>query len=116
VAAALISKPETICLDEPTTGLDATNALHLIQRIRRLCTEIHMTAVASLHQCRREIMLELDMVILMAHGCIIYSGPQKEVLSFVEPGACCEWPFGISRTVRVCTRSNVSVDGSLGER
>ena len=47
-------------LDEPTTGLDGANALHLIKVLRRLCVATEMTALASLHQCRREIMAELD--------------------------------------------------------
>ena len=47
-------------LDEPTTGLDGSNALHLIKVLRRLCVATEMTALASLHQCRREIMSELD--------------------------------------------------------
>lgn len=60
VAAALVSKPQTMILDEPTTGLDGANALHLIKVLRRLCVATEMTALASLHQCRREIMAELD--------------------------------------------------------
>jgi ABC-type multidrug transport system ATPase subunit len=60
VAAALVSKPQTMILDEPTTGLDGSNALHLIKVLRRVCVATEMTALASLHQCRREIMSELD--------------------------------------------------------
>jgi len=83
VCATLISKPEIIILDEPTTGLDATNALHLVRVLKRLCRDTSMTAVASLHQCRREIMTELDSMFLLAKGRMVYSGPATEVLGFV---------------------------------
>lgn len=82
VCATLISKPEIIILDEPTTGLDATNALHLVRVLKRLCRDTSMTAVASLHQCRREIMLELDSVILLCKGRMVYTGPATDVIQF----------------------------------
>ena len=74
VCATLISKPEVVILDEPTTGLDATNALHLVRVLKRLCRDTSMTAIASLHQCRREIMTELDGALLLCKGRMVYSG------------------------------------------
>jgi ABC-type multidrug transport system ATPase subunit len=79
VCATLISKPEVVILDEPTTGLDATNALHLVRVLKRLCRDTSMTAIASLHQCRREIMTELDGALLLCKGRMVYSGPMDEV-------------------------------------
>ena len=84
VCATLISKPEVVILDEPTTGLDATNALHLVRVLKRLCRDTSMTAIASLHQCRREIMTELDGALLLCKGRMVYSGPMDEVRFRVE--------------------------------
>lgn len=65
-------------------GLDSTNALHLVRVLRRLCASSHMTALASLHQCRAEVMGELDLLLLMTRGRAVFCGPATHALRFVQ--------------------------------
>ena len=98
VCATLISKPEVVILDEPTTGLDATNALHLVRVLKRLCRDTSMTAIASLHQCRREIMTELDGALLLCKGRMVYSGPMDEVRPGVEWAPSRRWRVKLGKS------------------
>jgi ABC-type multidrug transport system ATPase subunit len=49
-----------------------------------MCKSRDMIAIASLHQPRREIFLEIDHMMLLAHGRAVYCGPSREMVPFIE--------------------------------
>lgn len=50
IGLELLSNPKVMLLDEPTSGLDSTQALRLVQYLKKLCIEMNMTAICTLHQ------------------------------------------------------------------
>lgn len=69
--------------DEPTTGLDATSAHHVVKTLKNLSRR-GRTVITTIHQPRSEIWDLFDRVILLAHGCCIYSGEAKDCIPYFE--------------------------------
>ena len=75
IATELLTSPGIMFLDEPTTGLDSTNAAKVVDILSGLGS-IGVTVVLSIHQPRPDIFRLLDRVLVMSStGGVIYSGP-----------------------------------------
>ena len=83
IGVQMLANPSLLFLDEPTTGLDATSALHVMSTLKYLAKK-GRTIIASIHQPRSEIwgLLEsTDRVILLSQGSPLYIGPPSQALS-----------------------------------
>jgi len=88
VATALVGSPELVLLDEPTAGLDPSQARSLrevlVQRPRR------STLVVSSHNLA-ELERICDWVVMVREGRLVRQGPLSEVTG---RGAVVEWMLG----------------------
>ena len=67
--------PGIMFLDEPTTGLDSTNAAKVVDILSGLGKN-GVTVLLSIHQPRPDIFRLLDRVLeLSGSGSVVYSGP-----------------------------------------
>lgn len=84
LAIQLLSKPQLLFLDEPTTGLDTTSALTLVSVLRKLASpEIGITIVLLIHQPRAEIVNMLDKLCVLARGGrTVYFGSLSESVEY----------------------------------
>ena len=84
LARALISEPEFLLFDEPTTGLDPirVNAIH--QLIHDLHHMLHFTAVIVSHEIP-EIFSLATQVAMLHDGLIIATGTPADIQSLANP-------------------------------
>lgn len=82
IAQELLGSPEVLVLDEPTTGLDASLALELVNILRDVARKTHKTIVASVHQPRQRAFELFDSLVLLYQGRIIYHGPANQALNW----------------------------------
>jgi iron complex transport system ATP-binding protein len=79
IARALVTTPEILVLDEPTTALDFVarkNCLQLIRQIARAGT----TIIIVTHHVE-EVIPEVEKVILLKEGRAAFSGPRKQIFT-----------------------------------
>lgn len=76
LAVQLLNKPSILFLDEPTTGLDTSSSLKLVQVLRKLSSSnLGVTIILSIHQPRPEISLLFDKICLLTRGGrLVYYG------------------------------------------
>ncbi len=79
LARALVHRPHTLILDEPTAGLDFAASFDYLQRIRRLSAAGRNIIIVTHHL--NEIPPEVDRVILLREGRIAADGHKRDVLS-----------------------------------
>ena len=79
VACALVSKPELLFLDEPTTGLDPQSRRQLWEIIRRFRSE-GGTVLLTTHYMEEAERL-CDRVAIMDHGKVIALGTPRELIA-----------------------------------
>ncbi len=79
VACALVSKPELLFLDEPTTGLDPQSRRQLWEIIRRF-REAGGTVLLTTHYMEEAERL-CDRVAIMDHGKVIALGTPRELIA-----------------------------------
>jgi iron complex transport system ATP-binding protein len=79
LARALVSSPEALVLDEPTTGLDLVARHAFMERVRHIARE-GTTVVLITHHID-EIIPEIEQVILLREGRIAAAGPKASVLT-----------------------------------
>lgn len=78
LARALVHRPHTLVLDEPTAGLDLKARFGLLAELRRLARE-ETTLVLVTHLVH-EILPEITDVILLKEGRVVAHGPKDELL------------------------------------
>ncbi|KAF9580371.1 hypothetical protein BGW38_003015, partial [Lunasporangiospora selenospora] len=84
IGIQLISEPDCLFLDEPTTGLDSLTALS-IARLLKMIAKSGRTVVCSIHQPQQDIWDEFDNVALLVYGGqLVYSGKAQDAIQFLE--------------------------------
>lgn len=85
IGVELISSPDILVLDEPTTGLDSSTAAQCVQLLRRL-TEAKQNPpaiVATIHQPNYKIFNEFHKVYLLSrNGQNIYYGSPLKIIDY----------------------------------
>jgi iron complex transport system ATP-binding protein len=79
IARALVTSPNALVLDEPTTGLDLVARHNFLETIRRVARQ-GTTIVLVTHRVE-EIIPEIRSVVLLKNGKIAASGPKATVLT-----------------------------------
>ena len=83
IARALAQEPELLLLDEPTSHLDITHQVQILNLIRRLSENLGLTVLMIIHD------LNLageycDSLIMMQMGSIRKKGTPHEVLNYID--------------------------------
>ena len=78
IAAALLSDPDLLILDEPTNGLDPAGIVEIRELLRDLGRE-GRTVIVSSHQLS-EIEAVCDHLVVIRFGELIFSGPMAEMM------------------------------------
>lgn len=80
LAAAILSKPELVILDEPANGLDIEGTVDIRNIIKRLAQEEKITFFISSHMIH-EMEITCDRIGIIDGGRLIRTGVVKELLS-----------------------------------
>ncbi|HEX3324827.1 MAG TPA: ABC transporter ATP-binding protein, partial [Solirubrobacterales bacterium] len=83
LAAALVTRPKLVLLDEPTSQLDPVAGDELIWLLRRLNEEWGVTILLAEHRLER-CLAAGDRVIAMAAGSIAFDGPPGNFLAWAQ--------------------------------
>jgi len=76
IGVELLMCPGLMFLDEPTTGLDSSNAAKVVDILAELSHEAGMSVVLSIHQPRPDVLRTLGRVLLLSStGQMVFSGP-----------------------------------------
>ncbi|KAF9907528.1 hypothetical protein EC991_010824 [Linnemannia zychae] len=103
----LLTNPKMLLCDEVTSGklrvlarLDAFSSFEVMKTLTKLARSSQKTIIISIHQPRSEIfklLAESDgQMVLLSRGDVVYSGPVRSVLPWIESigvGAC---PSGVN--------------------
>lgn len=81
IGVELITNPSLIFLDEPTTGLDSTTALKILELLVKLAKS-GRNVVSTIHQPSSEIFSIFDNLMLMVRGHIIYEGLASQAVHY----------------------------------
>jgi ABC-2 type transport system ATP-binding protein len=83
VAASLMSRPELVILDEPTSGMDPPGIQEMRRLIRSLADDDGVTVVLASHQLL-EVQRVCDRVAIMAKGKLVREGAVSELTASGE--------------------------------
>ena len=83
LAAALLSRPEALILDEPTSGMDPVGIQEIRALIRELADRDGVTIILASHQLD-EVQRVCDRVAIMAHGKLAQEGSVDALTSAQE--------------------------------
>ncbi|KAL6745275.1 hypothetical protein V8C86DRAFT_42591 [Haematococcus lacustris] len=75
IAVELLTRPAVLLLDEPTTGLDSSNAARVVDILAGLA-QSGVTVLLSIHQPRPDIFRLMDRLLLLSgDGQVVFTGP-----------------------------------------
>ncbi|TCT14096.1 energy-coupling factor transport system ATP-binding protein [Natranaerovirga pectinivora] len=82
IAGVMAMKPECIVLDEPTAMLDPRGRKEVIETIKMLNKEEHITVIHITHYM--EEVTQADRIIVMDNGKIVMEGAPREIFKRVD--------------------------------
>lgn len=82
----LLAELPVMLVDEPTTGLDASAALDVVQNLIRLAAVHHRTVICTMHQPPWTTVTKFNQLVVMARGCLVYDGPPRGLVAFLAQG------------------------------
>lgn len=81
IAEEFVTGPNFVLLDEPVTNLNAKDSSLIMNSFRELVNQ-EKTVVATMHEPSTEIFSLFDYVVLLSKGCVIYTGPVDQAVTF----------------------------------
>ncbi|CAG2165983.1 unnamed protein product [Oppiella nova] len=73
-------KPNLLCIDEPTTGLDSNAAENVMKCLKQLSESHGIAVITSIHQPNNDILMLFDQIYVLAKGGVcVYSGAPQEL-------------------------------------
>lgn len=78
IARALVSQPKMLLLDEPSAGMNISEAVSLRELIRHICKKMGKTVLLIEHNMR-VVMNVADRVIVLSQGTKIAEGKPREI-------------------------------------
>jgi iron complex transport system ATP-binding protein len=96
IARALVTRPEVLLLDEPTTGLDFVARQQFMDSVGRLAREGTTILIVTHHI--EEVIPETRRVVLLAHGRIAFDGPPELALTPEHLGAVYGAPLEVEKS------------------
>lgn len=85
IACELISPPNIMFLDEPSSGLDSNCALQVIQLLKKLAVEKNIAIIVSIHQPNSKIVSIFDSLYVLSHnGHNMFAGPPSALAPFLQ--------------------------------
>ena len=94
LARALVHRPQTLILDEPTAGLDFAASFDYLARVRDLAAAGRNIIIVTHHL--DEIPPEVDRIILLDGGRIAADGPKASVLTGERLSAVYRTAIGVT--------------------
>ncbi|XP_017837715.1 ATP-binding cassette sub-family G member 4 isoform X1 [Drosophila busckii] len=89
IGIELITNPPIMFFDEPTSGLDSVASYQVMCYLQKLAHDGRIV-VCVVHQPSSRLMQLFDDILVLAHGEVLYSGTQQEMLpSFHAAGFSC---------------------------
>jgi len=79
IALALACKPRLLLADEPTTALDATVQIQILQLLRRLQRELRMAVLFVTHDIGVAVEIS-DRIAVMYAGRFVETGPVRTII------------------------------------
>jgi iron complex transport system ATP-binding protein len=105
LAMALAQQPQVLLLDEPTTFLDLSHQLEVLELIRYLNAEHGLTVVMVLHDLNQAARYA-GRIVALKDGCVYGEGPPGRILTpdtlrdvFAVEGRIIQGPDGIEMVV-----------------
>jgi len=83
IGVELITDPNLIFLDEPTTGLDSFTATSVVDTLKELA-QSGRTIISTIHQPNSDIFENFDQLMLMALGKIIYFNKASMAVNYFK--------------------------------
>lgn len=83
IAAEMVSEPKVLILDEPTSGLDSHIANRVIKILKKVSEE-GRTVILTIHQPSYKIYSQLDKLILLNKGHVVYQGKADGISSYMQ--------------------------------
>ncbi len=80
IAMCLAQGTETVLLDEPTTYLDLSHQLEVLELVRRLNREHGKTIVMVLHDLNQAVRYS-DEIVALRHGEVYRQGPAADIMT-----------------------------------
>jgi iron complex transport system ATP-binding protein len=119
IARALVTSPEALVLDEPTTGLDLVARQEFLAAIRRIARG-GTTLVLVTHRVE-EIVPEIQRVVLLKRGRVAADGPRSSTLTSAALSDAFAAPILLEErdgfvTARVYTAASEAPDGVTTRR
>ncbi len=79
IAVELLTRPGLLLLDEPTTGLDSTNAARCVEVLSGLAA-VGVNTLLSIHQPRPDVLRAMDRLLLLSgDGQVVFAGPTQRI-------------------------------------
>jgi iron complex transport system ATP-binding protein len=80
LAMALAQEPKLLLLDEPTTHLDISHQIEILELVKSLNREQGITVIAAMHDLNLAALF-FDRLVLLKEGAIFADGSPREVLT-----------------------------------
>ncbi|XP_072937355.1 protein brown-like [Epargyreus clarus] len=83
LTSSLLSSPQVLICDEPTTGLDSYNAALVVGVLKKLSLS-GTIVICSVHQPSSDLFKEFNTITLMSEGKIVFYGSQDDCKELFE--------------------------------
>ncbi|KAG7628226.1 P-loop containing nucleoside triphosphate hydrolase [Arabidopsis thaliana x Arabidopsis arenosa] len=83
----IMTNPSLLLLDEPTSSLDSTTALKIVQMLHCIA-KAGKTIVTTIHQPSSRLFHRFDKLVVLSRGSLLYFGKASEAMSYFSSIGC----------------------------